>query len=201
MTQLEELKQEYLKDPVAHIKQHNEDAKEFNCGCAIKKVVFVEDNKIFTTLSNNLEWWSQFDMDECEVDVINSQVEDEVYISNRIKLGFKNNIGVITLTPEKDGICISKVILNPYMGVKRGTGSVFMGQLYRWILDTLNDFPPMYLECMGRINWGNQMFEYPYSLQTKFFRKFGFRVVDFKKGNGKNVNNYCQMKFFKEKYK
>jgi hypothetical protein len=199
----EEIKQEYLKDPVAFLKNEKEMFNDSIGGPPVQKVVFIDDNEIFVKLSRNLDYFKDkgFVMYELLVGPIHSQVEEVVYISNRISLAFPKQSAQIALTPENDGICISKVILNPNMKQNLGAGTGIMLLFYMWLIKTLGDFPPMYLECAGNINWGDKIIHYPYSKQTKFFRKFGFRVIEFDKGDEKEgESNYCQMKFFPDKF-
>jgi hypothetical protein len=195
---LKEVKEDYLKDPQSYIKECDD---MIISGPPTKHVEFIEDNDIFTKLLSNVKWWEGEDkMHEIEVTVVHSKVEDTIYISNRISLVFINQSGQICLTPENDGVCISKVVLNPNLPHKKGLGTILMTLFYKWLLVTLDELPPMYVECMGHINWGKKLIEYPYSLQTRFFRKFGFRVIEYKQGDGKGLSDYCQMKFFTEKF-
>jgi len=199
----EETKQEYLNDPVAFLKNEKEMMGTNIGGPPVQKVVLIDDNEIFLKLSRNLDYFKNkgFVMYETLLGPIHSKVEDVVYISNRISLGFPNQSAQISLTPENDGICISKVILNPNMKQKPGAGTGIMLLFYMFLINTLGELPPMYLECTGHVNWGDKLFSYPYSKQTRFFRKFGFRVIEFNKGNEKeDESNYCQMKFFLDKF-
>lgn len=199
---LEQLKQEYLNDPVEFLRIEKQELDGVG-GPPVQKVVLIDDNEIFVKLSTNLDYFKNKGLDMYEVlhGVIHSKVEDVVYISNRISFCFPNQMAQISLTPENDGICISKVVLNPNMEHKPGTGTSLMVLFYMWLINTLEDLPPMYLECMGHINWGQNLLSYPYSKQTKFFRKFGFRVIEYKKGNEKyDESPYGQMKFFPDKF-
>ena len=134
---LEQLKQEYLNDPLEFLKEVRE-VLDGAGGPIVQKVVFVDDNEIFVKLTTNFDYFKNKGLDMYEVlhDVTHSKVDEVVYISNRVSFCFPNQMGQISFTPENDGICISKVILNPDMEQKPGTGTALMYLFYLFLINT-----------------------------------------------------------------
>ena len=58
-------------------------------------------------------------------------------------------------------------------------------------LVSIERFPEIELECTGNLNVGSKVIMNPISSQTKFFRKFGFRVVK----EESEYPEYVKMKF------
>ena len=77
----------------------------------------------------------------------------------------------------------------------KNIGSFLMNTLFIFLLETLGYIPPIFLECTGKINNGNDWIENPIQNQTKFFRKFGFRVTV-----SKYYPNYVRMDHFQDKF-
>jgi ribosomal protein S18 acetylase RimI-like enzyme len=75
----------------------------------------------------------------------------------------------------KDGLEITRVcVAEQYQGKK--LGSYMMNTLFLYMIETLGYLPKIFLECVGSIQVGGCNYSNPIQQQTKFFRKFGFRV-------------------------
>jgi hypothetical protein len=61
---------------------------------------------------------------------------------------------------------------------KKGQGSYLMDLFFKFIEDTIGYTPTIFLECTGEVGLGKNAISMDISEQTRFFRKFGFRVKD-----------------------
>jgi hypothetical protein len=111
---------------------------------------------------------------------------------NRIRI--ETPCGHICVAPHNNGLEITRIIVDEQ---GKGNGTTLMKMFFGLIgfagldLETL----PIMLECVGSVGGGSNYVESNISAQTKFFRKFGFRV-DSKVSDYKN--NYVQMWFKNE---
>jgi hypothetical protein len=115
-----------------------------------------------------------------------------------IRVQFGNSY--VTICPFGDtGMEISSIVVNGQRG--NGMGSVMMLHMLSLISDPFfvggcND---IMLECVGSIGFGENALQSSISQQTKFFRKFGFRVSKDRKDKYGNLN-YVQMMYDEDKF-
>ena len=111
---------------------------------------------------------------------------------NRIRI--ETPVGHMCIAPHNNGLELTRIIVDEQ---GKGNGTTLMKLFFYLIgqsgldLETL----PIMLECVGSVGAGSNYVKSNISVQTKFFRKFGFRVEqkvsDYK-------NNYVQMYFKNE---
>ncbi len=169
-----------------------------------KNIIFkkVESNKVFTALQNNVDVLSE----------LTGCIPSNSYCMELSSTVTKNGKGIIRQHPTislvltdfgnstiriapngTDGIEITRVLVgNGYTG--KNIGSYLMHTLFLFLIETLGYIPPIFLECTGKINYGDTIVENPIQNQTKFFRKFGFRVT-----NKKHYPFYVRMDHNPEK--
>jgi hypothetical protein len=80
---------------------------------------------------------------------------------------------------KEDSIEISRVWVNP-MNHRNGIGSMLMNLLFELIQFSESEPSSYFLECTGAVGLGDNAQTIGIDVQTKFFRKFGFRV-DYRK--------------------
>jgi len=61
---------------------------------------------------------------------------------------------------------------------KKGNGTYLMNTFFKFFEETIGFLPAIFLECTGEVGIGENALSMDISQQTKFFRKFGFRVKD-----------------------
>ena len=111
---------------------------------------------------------------------------------NRIRIETPG--GHICIAPHNDGLEVTRIIVDEQ---GKGEGTILMKMFFYLIVEAGLDLEtlPIMLECVGCVGGGSNYVESNISAQTKFFRKFGFRVnqkvSDYK-------NNYVQMYFKNE---
>jgi hypothetical protein len=103
-----------------------------------------------------------------------------------ITLELADESSLVFSSNEKSGIEISSLV-----SAKRGkgNGTLLMDVFFKILNDVLGFIPPLYLECAGNVSFRDYMVESTIQAQTKFFRKFGFRV-----DNRKGYPDYVDMK-------
>jgi len=171
-----------------------------------KKTTFkkVEPNEVFTKLENNLSKIDELSKEiyECYTayELLNSAVIHSGNIIVRqhptILIGLvQHKDSVIRIAPsENNGIEITRIIVGESDRGKN-LGSFLMNTLFLFIYETLGYIPPIFLECTGGIYNGNELVKNSIQNQTKFFRKFGFRVT-----NNKLYPDYVRMDYFQDKF-
>jgi GNAT superfamily N-acetyltransferase len=98
---------------------------------------------------------------------------------------------LLRFLPSKvGGIVISRLFVTP-KNQSKGYGTMLMNLFLSIALVSIKKFPEIELECTGSLNVGSKVFINPISSQTKFFRKFGFRVVK----EESEYPEYVKMKF------
>jgi hypothetical protein len=172
----------------------------------VKKTIFkkVEANEVFTKLQNNLTLLDDLMTDKykchssCEF--FNSYVDvgkkSIVRQHPTISIGLVHHKdSLIRIAPsENNGIEITRIIIGSSDRGKN-LGSFLMNTLFLFLYETLGYIPPIFLECTGSINNGDDFISNPIQNQTKFFRKFGFRVTI-----KKFYPEYVRMDHFQDKY-
>ena len=160
--------------------------------CENSEKIKNELNKLWVDISDGL---IEFNID-CRV--MTSVVNDVVRIHPQILLHY-GNCGFVTICPLGDNsIELSTIRVVPHL---RGTsmGSIIMTQLLEVLEEYQSeDFKTIMLECVGSLGSGDDREVSSISQQTKFFRRFGFRVVESKNNRGGGLD-YVKMNFFNDK--
>jgi hypothetical protein len=204
-----ELKQSYSNNKLSFLKgiktSFKESGQEIN-----PKVVYFEvgdTNQCFTKICENQDKAIELlcegiglpkDFVEIDCGVVRSNVDTILRIHPNIRIQFGNSY--MTLSPlGNDGIEISSIVVNGPRG--NGMGTVMMLSLLGMITDPFFniDLNNIMLECVGSIGFGENAQKSSISQQTKFFRKFGFRVSKDRKDKY-GVLNYVQMMYDETKF-
>jgi len=103
----------------------------------------------------------------------------EPYVKSRNSLVFSLPCGshLRLCTYKEKSLEISRVIVN---GKQRrsGVGSLLMKITLDFIKDSLGYIPTIFIECLGAVGAGENYQHSNISIQTAFFRKFGFKAND-----------------------
>jgi hypothetical protein len=160
----------------------NEPYKLFRQGC-------------YNFLSECPEYKDYIDIQE---EFISSVVEispnkDLMREHNRMRI--ETSFGHFCVASYKNGLELTRIMVKGQLGKGQGTRlmDLFMALMIKGGIDL--ETTPIMLECVGAVGGGSNRKESTITLQTKFFRKFGFRV-DQNLSNYKN--NYVQMWFKNE---
>lgn len=204
-----ELKQSYSNNRLSFLQGIKSSFKK--SGQAINpKVVYFEvgdTNQCFTKICENQDKAIELlcegiglpkDFIEIDCGVVRSNVDTILRIHPNIRIQFGNSY--MTLSPlGNDGIEISSIVVNGPRG--NGMGTVMMLSLLGMITDPFFniDLNNIMLECVGSIGFGENAQKSSISQQTKFFRKFGFRVSKDRKDKY-GVLNYVQMMYDETKF-
>ena len=171
-----------------------------------KKIIFkkIESNEVFTNLKNNLEIIGELTTEEykcytsCELvrSAVTKGQNTIVTEHPTISIGLvQYEDSVIRIAPsDNNGIEITIIIIGSSDRGK-GIGSLLMNTLFLFIYETLGYISPVFLECTGFINNRGEFIKNPIKNQTKFFRKFGFRVT-----YNKLYPEYVRMDYFQDKF-
>jgi hypothetical protein len=76
-----------------------------------------------------------------------------------------------------DGLELTRILVKGE-NQKKGQGTYLMKVFMKFIKDSIGFIPTIFLECTGEIGIDKNAQSMDISAQTKFFRKFGFRVKD-----------------------
>jgi hypothetical protein len=163
----------------------------------------VESNEVFNQLKNNLKVLEDLTIEKhkCQItyEFVNSLVTQGKKTIVRqhptISIGLNQyKDSLIRFAPcDNNGIEITRIIIGSSDRGKN-LGSFLMNTLFLFIYETLGYIPPIFLECTGGIYNGEEFIENSIQNQTKFFRKFGFRVT-----NKKFYPEYVRMDYFQDK--
>jgi hypothetical protein len=203
-----EMKESYSKNKVSFLNGIKKDFRDSGTDINPKSVYFEvgDTNQCFTNICENQDKAIQLlsdvmglpkDFFEINCRVIRSNVDKILRIHPMIKIHMGNSY--VTICPFGDtGIEISSIVVNGERG--NGMGSVMMLHILSLISDPFfvggcND---IMLECVGSIGFGENALQSSISQQTKFFRKFGFRVSKDRKDKYGNLN-YVQMMYNEDK--
>jgi hypothetical protein len=106
-------------------------------------------------------------------------------------------IGHFNIAPYKNGLELTRIIVDQE---GRGDGTKLMKMFFSLVVSAGLDLTTLHimLECTGAVGGGSNYRQSTIRSQTKFFRKFGFRVNQ-EVSNYKN--GYVQMKFQNNLYK
>ena len=170
-----------------------------------KNMIFkkVEPNEVFTALQNNLnaltELTGSIPSDSSCFDITSVVGKNGKYFVKEhptITLVLPNHgNSTLRIAPNgSEGIEITRILVDEAHKGKN-IGSFLMNTLFIFLIETLGYIPPIFLECTGKINNGIEWIENPIQNQTKFFRKFGFRVTV-----SKYYPSYVRMDHFQDKF-
>jgi predicted GNAT family acetyltransferase len=208
-------KQEYLKNKSLFVSAIERKYRESGCYVRPTSVYFEvgDTNDMFTyicenkkklvkQLSKSFHLPKDFLMIDCNV--TNSIVDTQLRIHPYIHFVFGNGMGYVSICPLGDtGIEISQVKVDDKMR-SQGLGSVMMCVVMCVLTNHANtnseyNLNQIMLECVGSIGMGETRVETTISKQTKFFRKFGFRVIKDRK-NKYGELMYVQMNYDETKF-
>jgi GNAT superfamily N-acetyltransferase len=170
-----------------------------------KNTIFkkVESNEVFIALQNNVNALSEltgsFPSHSFLEDAIsavgkNGKFYEKSHPSIALSLPNHGNSEIKIAPNGTNGIEIYRIIVHEsYQG--KNIGSFLMNTLFCFFIETLGFIPPVFLECTGDISFEDRMVENPIQNQTKFFRKFGFRVTV-----SKYYPYYVRMDHFQDKF-
>lgn len=188
-----EEKNRYLND-----KKKFKSEFETQLGYKIRDVEFIKNNDAFDQICNALLDFESFTKIVLGYD-IKAEVGDMITLvekrngmtlklHNAITFTLLNDGSHIRFSPyNSNGIEISRVYVNP-VNQRKGIGSLLM-KLMESSIDFAEAEPEeLYLECTGAVGAGKNLQEIGIDTQTKFFRKFGFRV-----NNGKEYPHFVSM--------
>jgi hypothetical protein len=117
-----------------------------------------------------------------DVDEINTLVETPKGFKLKIQphITFHAEDGsLLRFSPYKEnGLEISRIQSSR---IGSGMGTQLMNDFLKFVGALLGHVPLIYLECTGAVGWKETRVNYDISEQTRFFRKFGFRVKNGKK--------------------
>lgn len=163
-----------------------------------------EENEVFKKLENNLtliETLSpRLKMETYTMDIVSTVRTESVKIvrfhpSITFELVEFPNTLIRIASIGKDVLEITRVCVDEHYQGKK-LGSYMMNVLLLYIIETLGYLPKIFLECIGSIQVGDRNYSNSIQQQTKFFRKFGFRV-----SVAKYYPNYVKMILDPEKIK
>lgn len=167
----------------------------------ITKSEFHTDNEVFTKCVDFVEKLSR--------DEVYSQyfTFGKVFFSSTVQIGpdshiqrqhnlivVESSIGILRFGPHKDGLEITRVVADKR---GKGHGKLLMDIFFNILIGALGVGcvnVPIMLECTGAVGAGSNYQDSTIALQTKFFRKFGFRV-DQKVSRYNGQGGYVQMKW------
>jgi hypothetical protein len=151
----------------------------------INKMEVVTDNPIFEKLVQNLKWFDDIPNISVNFFEVHSRVEKmigkwDVKVHNCITIQLPCNSYVRIASYGKNSIEITNINVKE-SSRNQGTGIMLMFTLIHFIMYTLGTIPNIFLECTGNLEVDGFKFKHSIQDQTRFFRKFGFRVYS-KKG-------------------
>jgi predicted GNAT family N-acyltransferase len=160
---------------------------EEQTGLKALRAEFHDDNNPFKILVSNYQTYFSGKSNNLSQDVlveessIQSYVEHpkDPYVKSRNSLVFSLPCGshLRLCTYKEKSLEISRVIVN---GKQRrsGVGSLLMKITLDFIKDSLGYIPTIFIECLGAVGAGENYQHSNISIQTAFFRKFGFKAND-----------------------
>jgi hypothetical protein len=204
-----EMKESYSKNKSSFLQSIKKDFRDSGTNIQPKSVYFeVGDmNETFTKICENQDKAIQLlsevfglekDFFDIRCQVVRSFVDTILRVHPMIRIQFGNSY--VSICPFGDnGIEISSIVVNGEKG--NGMGSVMMIHILALISDPFFciDCEKVMLECVGSIGFGDNALQSSISQQTKFFRKFGFRVSKDRKDKYGNLN-YVQMMYDEDKF-
>lgn len=164
-----------LQDKVKYLKEVSRQT-----GMKIIEGELIPKNEVFSAIENFIKAIPQEEgvkRYEIEIDQINTLVESKKGFRLKVQphITFSAPDGsLIRFSPyKKDGLEISRIQSSK---IGSGMGTRLMED-FLLFSRAFNGYTPLiYLECTGAVGWKDTRVEYGISEQTRFFRKFGFRV-------------------------
>ena len=204
-----EMKESYSKNKSSFLQSIKKDFRDSGTDIQPKSVYFeVGDmNETFTNICENQDKAIEFlhsvmglskDFFNIDCQVVRSNVDTILKVHPMIRVKFGGSY--VTICPFGDnGIEISSIVVNGQKG--NGMGSLMMIHIMSLISDPFfnTNCTDVMLECVGSIGFGDNAVQSSISQQTKFFRKFGFRVSKDRKDKYGNLN-YVQMMYDEDKF-
>lgn len=176
--------EDYLKDKNVFKRKFKEMMKQQ--GLHVDTVEVIPDNSVYLELYNyffNEKFEENFIIESF---LINSRVQIhkkfELKIRNSITIALENGSHLRFCPYQNNGIEISRLYVEE-CNQNNGDGTLLMNFLFNILLKVLKYFPVIVLECTGEVGYNETLIINSIQNQTKFFRKFGFRV-------DKNVSKY-----------
>ena len=168
---------EFLKNKNKFIREMK---KSYNdVGLKVDTVDVIPNNDVYLTLSNYIMNTKLDEGIQNETYLINSRVQIHkkfnVKIRNSVTIGLANGSHLRFCPYKNNGIEISRVYVKK-ANQNNGDGTLLMNLFFNSILTSLKQFPVIILECTGQVGFGETLIINNIQNQTKFFRKFGFRV-------------------------
>lgn len=149
----------------------------------------IQDNATFKYLLKRInqivDLHNLNELPEKQLNVQTFEIMTVVDIKNNSKVKLHNCITLI-LPDESlirfssygdDGIELTRIWVKE-KNQKKGQGTYLMDLFIKFIEDAIGFLPEIYLECTGNIGIDNNAYSMDISEQTKFFRKYGFRVKE-----------------------
>lgn len=204
-----EMKESYSKNKSSFLQSIKKDFRDSGTDIQPKSIYFEvgDTNQTFTNICENQDKAIEFlhsvmglpkDFFYIRCQVVRSNVDKILRVHPSIRIDFGNCN--LTICPFGDsGIEISSIIVNGQRG--NGMGSLMMLHILCLISDPFfnTDCTDVMLECVGSIGFGENAQQSSISQQTKFFRKFGFRVSKDRKDKYGNLS-YVQMMYNEDKF-
>jgi hypothetical protein len=174
--------------------------KEYECALnrKISSVEIIENNLIFEQLHTNIAAFESFINASFEfqikvkyeffITLIEKKKGGILKLSNTITLFLQDGSHLRCSPYKEDSIEISRIWVNP-INHRNGIGSMLMNLFFELIQFSESEPSSYFLECTGAVGLGDNAQTIGIDVQTKFFRKFGFRV-DYRK----EYPNYVTMK-------
>jgi N-acetylglutamate synthase-like GNAT family acetyltransferase len=147
----------------------------------IQTVKFIHPNDSFTKLSENLSIFAeQFPSISFYDTNIKFKFNKELRVTRNIRIIC--DYGYLTISIKDDGIELETIAIYPELQGK-GYGFSLMCIFFLLLIDTfdIDNFPPIYLDCIGCATIKDEYVLNNVSNQCRFFRKFGFRVTNYVK--------------------
>lgn len=208
-------KENYLKNKSLFISSIEQEYRKNGCYVRPTSVYFEvgDTNDMFTYICENKEKLQKelaesFGFPEgflfIDCSVSNNIVDTMLRIHPNIHFVFGNGAGYVTISPKGDtGIEIAQVKTDDKMRGK-GLGSIMMSVVMCVLTNHKNtnseyNLNEIMLECVGSIGMGDNRVDTTIKQQTKFFRKFGFRVTKDRK-NKYGECMYVQMHYDETKF-
>jgi hypothetical protein len=149
----------------------------------------VQDNEIFKKLLENIDAFvdahNANEVEEMQlklqsfqiITVVDLKMGSNVKLHNCITLILPDESLIRFSSHGIDGVDLTRIWVKE-MNHKKGKGTYLMNTLFKFMEDTVGFIPTIFLECTGEVGVGENAISTNISAQTKFFRKFGFRVKD-----------------------
>jgi hypothetical protein len=204
-----EMKESYSKSKLSFLQGIKKSFRQSGTDIQPKSVYFEvgDTNETFTKICENQDkaidilhsvMGIEKDFFDIRCQVVRSNVDTILRVHPMIRVQFGNSY--VSICPfGDDGIEISAVVVNGQRG--NGMGSLMMLHMLCLITDPffMTNLQNIMLECVGSIGFGEDAQKSSISQQTKFFRKFGFRVSKDRKDKYGTLS-YVQMMYNEDKF-